>query len=626
MRIAPRWLFTALLPAVLLAGCGGGSDTETDATSSGGSKPAAKPVIIALAVDADRDGVADPANENDRAHRDEWTATFGASFLANLDDDDSDGVADAEDDKVNGDDDLLDLAPISIAAWPDAPDGAVGKVTVDAASAPVVRVFKKGLDGQWTAVLGSLGACTAGPRQPCASQALEATLTVDEVRAGVSLGIEARRFHESSDDPWSGDTELTFSVLDKEGGKPFTSKDAPDGVDHAKLRVAPWVLNGNLSPFDTVYASSFSAPFVTGITSAATASGVTFKKISNYDDQWVQDFFQTAWTAIPGPGGVVHGLRVANARPWGQDTGTAHLPITWLKKNYLGPDRGVLEIYKQPNTGTSFDSHGNHDLLPPYVNDAKQTSFPLGRILTGSGILPETGAFYDAQAVQGPHLAVVTDWLYVGHVDEFLSYVPAATPRGWKLLVASTSLAKTMLEKAQSDGNGAVHMFVGKQRYVGDTDQMISAEVSIDDVLANTDLMQWCQEAQTDIDAVVAVLKDEIGLGDDEIVEVPTIFEDTMGYKIAWAPGMVNMLVLHDVVAPPDPFGPQIGGVDIFKQDMQARLGTSANALGSAGAGLNIQFVNDWDLYHILDGEVHCGSNPETSAPFASVKWWETGR
>jgi protein-arginine deiminase len=37
-------------------------------------------------------------------------------------------------------------------------------------------------------------------------------------------------------------------------------------------------------------------------------------------------------------------------------------------------------------------------------------------------------------------------------------------------------------------------------------------------------------------------------------------------------------------------------------------------------------YVDNWDLYHRLDGEVHCGTNPETSAPFSSVNWWETGK
>src|SRR5262249_34909615 len=152
--------------------------------------------------------------------------------------------------------------------------------------------------------------------------------------------------------------------------------------------------------------------------------------------------------------------------------------------------------YKKDNSGDSFDSHGNHDLLPPYESNGKK--WPLGRIVHGSGILAETRAFYAAQ-IQGPPFVLDSNWLWVGHVDEFLSYVPAATPRGRKLLVASPRLARQMFLDQQTAGNGAVHMFVGKKRYLGETNTQISAEVSIDDVLGNTSLMKWCQEAQMDI-------------------------------------------------------------------------------------------------------------------------------
>ncbi|APR87870.1 Protein-arginine deiminase type III [Minicystis rosea] len=623
MRSTPRWL--SLVPLALAAGCGSSESTNPGTGGGGGSTP--QPVV-ALYVDADRDGVVDLASAGDRAHRNDFDDKVGASFLANLDDDDGDKIADAEDDVINGDADLLDLARFRVAPFPDAPAGAVGKVGVDAASAPAVRIFKKNPDGTWVAIAGSLGACSAGPKQPCAMQVLEATLTTDEVKAGVELGIEGRRFRASEEDAWSGDVDLTLKILDKEGGTPFTTTDAPDGIDHARMRVAPWVLFGNLSSFDTVWANNASSVFVKGLGDASKQAGVTLNTIKNWDDQWTQDIFQTAWTAIPGPGGVAQGMRIANARPWGQadQEVDAYLPITWLKKSYLGPDRGIIEIYKQKWSGETYDSHGNHDLIPAYENAAKSASFPLGRIITGSHVLTETGAFYDAQQLQAPHLVVKSDWLYVGHIDEFLSFVPAATPRGWKLLCASPRLARQMLEQAQTDGHGDVHMFVGKKRYEGESYTEISAETSIDDALADTDLMGWSQEAQAEIDAVVAQLKDEIGLADDEIIEIPTIYEEIAGGKVAWNPGLVNMLVMGNVIAPPDPFGPVIDGVDIFKKEMTARLGTDANALGSDGKGLQITFVDDWTYYHILDGEVHCGSNPEASAPFSSVKWWETGR
>jgi protein-arginine deiminase len=607
-------IFAALALPSAGAGCGSSSSA------------AAPTPIVAIAVDADRDGKADLASAGDRAHRNDFDTKVGASFLANVDDDDGDKISDANDDVVNGDDDAKDLAPITLAAFPTAPDGAVGKLAIDDVSAGVVRVFKKDASGAWVVVAGSMGAC-ASPKLPCEQSVTEATFTADELRAGITLGIESRRFRVSASDPWSGEVSLSWRVLDAEGGTPYTTAELPDGTDHAKLRVAPWVLFGNLSPFDTVWSSAESAPLVAGVGEAAKRAGATHKTIKDWQaDIWTQDFFQTAWTAMPGPSGTVQGMRVANPRPWGRvDGNDKSLPRVWLARGYLGPDRGVFQIYEKDWSGDTWDSHGNHDLIPPYENAAKGTKYPLGRIITGSNVLPETGAFYDAQKVQGPHLVVDSSWLYVGHVDEFLSYVPAATPRGWKLLVASPRLAKQMLEAQQTAGHGAEKMFVGKQRYQGESDTLISAEITIDGALADADLMAWSQTSQSKIDAVVAQLTDEIGLSADEIIEVPVLFEDIAGGKIAWGPGTVNLLAMGKVVAPPDPFGPVIGGADMWKTDLLERFGAK-NALASDGKGLDVVFVDDWDDYHINAGEVHCGTNPEASAPFSSVRWWETGK
>jgi protein-arginine deiminase len=622
MRHSKHGLILGVVAIASTAGCGGGGETRAGAGAGGGTQ---KPQnIIALLVDMNRDGVADEKDLDMMPPAGGWSATLGASFLANLDDDDGDHVRDADDDHVNGDADALDLAPIKIAAWPDAPDGVTGTLVLDEASVPKVRIFKHDADGSWALVLGSVGPCTDAMAMCTPTPSL--TLSTDEIRAGVSFGIEGRDFVRSTEPgEWTGRVTLGWTIRD-ESGAVVTSDAVPTGNAEVTMRVAPWILFGNLSPFDTIYSSSDSAAFVKGITAAETAAGgLTYTKYSSiaWDDQWTQDFFQTAWTAIPGPNGAVQGMRIANARPWGRDPGEQHLPITYLRKHYLGPDRGVLEIYKEPDTGDTWDSHGNHDLLPPYENGDQK--FPLGRIVTGSNILPETGRFYDAQGPQSPHLVLDSSWLDVGHIDEFLSYVPAKTPRGWKLLVASPKLSRSMLEKAQADGNGGAMMFAGKSWY-DLQDDYVDAQVTIDQVLANTDLMQWSQEAQTEIDANVDKLTKELGLAPDEIIEIPVLFIEYAYGKLAYQPGTVNLLAFGDYVVHPDPFGPVIGGVDIFKQDLLDRLGTSMYALGKDGQGLKVNFADDWEVYHILEGEVHCGSNVEASAPFADVRWWETGR
>jgi protein-arginine deiminase len=603
-----------LLAALLAAGCDGdGGSTTGETTTSTPPKPQA---VIDIAVDANRDGKVDPADPADQDNEDAWTIDSGASFLANIDDDDGNKVRDADDEFLNGPEDELDLSTIVVSAWPEAPDGASGVFTIDPASGDKVRLWKKGLDGVWYLVGGAVGPCNID--NPTCTVTPSVTFSIDEVRAGLTLGIEGRDFRRSLDPAfWSGVVQLSYQVNDS-AGAPITGDEFPEGKDTAKIRVAPWLMYGNLSPIDRVFSNTVMPAFVSGLTAFTGEVGVTYQKITNWQDHWTQDYFQTGWTSVPRADGAIQGMRIGNPRPWGRCDAQACWPINWLKKGYLAPNSGIVEVYNKPNTGGTYDSHGNHDLIPPYENGDQK--FPHGRIATGSGALKETMAFYAAQQVQGPPLVVNTSWLIVGHIDEVFSYVPAATPRGWKLLVGSATMARKMLEDAQAAGHGAVTMFKSKEWYTDNGD--VPAEISIDEVLANQDLMAASQDAQAEIDEMLAVMRSEIGLTDDEIVEMPFLFEEQFGQKVAYNPGTANLLAVGDNLAIAKPWGPVIDGVDIFEADLEARLGTPTNQLGSDGMGLMVKFVDDWDWYHALLGEVHCGSNID-AAPPAGEQWWK---
>jgi protein-arginine deiminase len=177
-----------------------------------------------------------------------------------------------------------------------------------------------------------------------------------------------------------------------------------------------------------------------------------------------------------------------------------------------------------------------------------------------------------------------------------------------------------MLEKAVADGLGETQMFVGKTWDTGK-----DAAISINAVLADQDLMLTSQTAQTEIDDMVAEVQGAVGLTDDEIVYVPYLFEGETEGLVAYNPGTANLLAFGDYIVQADPFGPVVDGVDLFKKDLQDRLGTPVNQLGSTGEGLHVYFADDWDLYHVLLGEVHCGSNVDGPPP-AGEKWWETAR
>ena len=634
-RLGLRWLPSALA-SLTLAACGTtagstGLPIQPPDTIAGADLTVGKDVpkgadttattgpIINLVVDANRDGVVKPGDPGDEDFGGVFDDKHGASFLANLDDDDGDKLEDALDEIVNGPQDELDLARMQLVAWPGAPDGAVGHIAIDLLGAQSIRLWKHKADGSWEAIAGTSGTC---PGTDCHTLQ-SALLTVADLRAGAELGVEGRDFVRSEDPAaWTGLVDFSLAVVDASGNL-IKSPGTADGLKRVRMKVAPWILNGNTAAFDEVRSDKTYTDFYNDMKVAVPAGNLKYTVYSNWDDQWTQDFFQTAWTSIPAAGGKVQGMRVLNARPWGRQTGAKWLPIQWLRDNYLGGDKAIIAIYRLPDTGSSFDSHGNHDLLPPYTKD-KET-YPLGRIIHGSGILPETQDFYAAQKVQGPPLEVETSWLLVGHVDEIFSYVPAGTPRGWKLLVASDDLGKQMLTDQSKAGHGSVQLFIGLKNYDAKTGALKDATVTIDQVLADVDLMQWSQEAEVKTQGALDTAKTAVGLGDDEIVQIPILTEEVDGGKIAWLPGMVNSLVFGDHMAIPNPYGPVIDGSDLFAKYLQDHLASPLHQLGHDGKGLQVHLINDWSGYHIMEGEVHCASNPE-GPPNPNMHWWEVVR
>ena len=598
----------------------GDAATAADGAKADTAAPVATGPVVDLVVDANRDGVANAADKDDQDFEAGFDASHGASFLANLDDDDGDKLEDFYDQVINGDDDAKDLAPIVVSAWKDAPDGTVATLTID--HPEVVRVWAKFPDGTWGLRMGAFDTCDTADN---CNEVGTVTISAAELRTGLQLGIEGKQFRMALTKVWDGDVTLKLTVTDA-AGKPVTAAGAEAGVDTVKMRVAPWMLNGNTSEFDhwrSLDWQSQSNPKTFNVDLAAADEEIAnadYEKYTWYGDQWTQDWYQTGITQIPAPGGKVQGMRVYNARPFKNTNGD--MPIVIMRKKMLGPDRAILAVYKKTSGGSSFDSHGNHDLLPPYENGADK--YPYGRIITGSGVLPETWAWYDAQKVQGPTLKVVTNWLAVGHVDEILSYVPAKTARGWKLLHGDDAMAKGMFEKLAADGNGDTEVFAGQTVEKGGKD--IKKKVFVKDVLADQDILQASQTAHVKTEAAVEVVKAAVGFEDSDLVSIPFLTEDFGGGSmISWQPGTVNSLVIYDFIMIPKPFGPKIKGVDVFEQDLLDRVASPLNALGSDGKGMKVRFVNDWYGYHLLMGEVHCGTNPE-QPPNPKLKWWTVAR
>jgi protein-arginine deiminase len=629
---------------VAAAGCNADKVAVDGGDADAGPQPPA--LVVDLLADVNRNGsidFGDPTEEQDKLG---WDATHGAIFLANIDDDlracpltDSNGQPlddyalpkcnDAADTVINGPDDLLDLARLKTKPWPEAPDDATGTLTV-AGGAIFVHVFKNvGGDFQYFPVDGTQ------------------TLSAADLRAGVEFGIEAIDIVR---DPnvWAGYSTLTLTVT-------APSARPTQGSDSVRLRVAPVVTFHHLLDAETTYTTSIagdpdSAAFNTAMQTLTRQVGVPNPLDSltvKSDDQWTQDFFETGYMSMPaiGGGGVQHVIRVAyrSANLFYQDPNPRN-PLRSAGQvvftQFRGKDSAGIQQFDTASDPMmdSLNSFGNLETIPPYSLGG--VDYPLGRLFRGdiSTWHPDLAfeKMLEAQSVQPP-VYMDTSWLAVGHVDETISFIKAATPRGWILLANDPALAKQILEDQVAKGYGSAIMFQGLY-WLDNNFQPVPADRSISDVLADTAIMAQSATAAAAVDGQLATLKAATGITDQEIVRVPFLHESAGGASLAYQVGTVNSIVPNGTdILVPEPHGPEIVGglnaapapdagawpdagatpppTDIFKEQLEEAL---------APHGITVHWVEDWNLYHRLEGEIHCGSNNARHIP--SVKWWETGR
>uniref|UniRef100_A0A8C6R252 Protein-arginine deiminase type-3 n=1 Tax=Nannospalax galili TaxID=1026970 RepID=A0A8C6R252_NANGA len=279
-------------------------------------------------------------------------------------------------------------------------------------------------------------------------------------------------------------------------------------------------------------------------------------------------------------------------------------------KRILGLDFGYVTREPQDSSVSGLDSFGNLEVSPPVVANGKE--YPLGRILIGGNLPGSRGRrvtrvvreFLHAQKVQ-PLVELFVDWLAVGHVDEFLSFVPAPDGKGFRLLLASPSACFRLFQEKQKWGHGRALLFQG---VIGD--RRVKT-VSINQVLSDRNLINFNKFAQSCIDWNREVLKRELGLADHDIIDIPQLFKSERRKAVAFFPDLVNMLVLGKHLGIPKPFGPIINGRCCLEEKVRSLL---------EPLGLHCSFIDDFTPYHMLHGEVHCGTNVRRE-PF-TFKWW----
>ncbi|MER7107109.1 protein-arginine deiminase domain-containing protein [Streptomyces sp. NPDC000229] len=623
----------------------------TSAVSAAQAAAAQAPPPVDLRADVNRDGRVDVTGTTDTAGEDAWTPSRGAVFLPNIDDDtkrcpsagpggkplpDAKLAAchDAADAVVNGNADLADLARVRAAPMANLPATATGAVSVPAGGKHT-RVFAKRATG-WAHVTG------------------KTRLTAAELRAGVEFAVESTDIVRDSK-VWDGRAVIRLTV---------TAPGRPATTDDITLRVAPLLTHHHLQKAQRVLVTKVPGKddfarrqqaFVNGLAKEVKSAGITQPLITfdKYQDIWAQDFVEPGYVSMTGPDGRRQVIRVMlrSAQP-DREAGRE------LFEKIRGNGTGVVQVSGvRDSEEWTLNSMGNLETIPPYAH--KGRSFPAGRIIMGErkddGSKPAQvmRTMLASQGFQDP-LLLDTSWLHVGHVDEFVQFLPApGTPRGWKIGIADPEAGLKLLRDAQKAGHGKTRMFS-----VPDSVERLAPKETVDQALASQWLVADNTLAAARIKANLAVLQRETGVTDAEVVRVPALYTrgtEQVGERgermprlsrlgagevpeavseygqqkrldrrdgraagpgpvmtSAYVPGAVNGILLgSDRYLAPRQWGPVIGGKDIF---------TTAVTAAYTGAGLKVSYIDDWYTYHLGMGEVHCGTNTLRDA---SAAWWK---
>ncbi|MGW5616435.1 protein-arginine deiminase domain-containing protein [Streptomyces sp. NPDC003877] len=607
-----------------------------------------------LRADVNRDGRVDVTGGSDKNGEDGWSVGRGAVYLPNIDDDakrcpvtgpggrpltDAQLAAchDGSDTKVNGTQDAADLARVRSVPLPGLPADATGTLKLTTGGDHAHLFLKRA--GTWVLVTP------------------KTRLSAAELRAGAEFGVEATDVVRDRA-KWDGRAVVRLTVT--AGGK--------STADAVTLRVAPLLTHHHLQNTQQVMVtevqgegpySRLQQKFVAELAKEVRTAGITTPLVTftKYADPWAQDFVEPAYVSMTGPGGQRHVMRVMlrSAQP-DRDAGRE------LFEKVRGRDIGVVQVTDRAEPDDwSLNSMGNLETIPPYAHGGR--SYPAGRIIMGerkdSGARPSKvmRTLLASQGMQDP-LLLDTSWLGVGHVDEFVQFLPADTPRGWRIGVADPQAGLRLLRDAQRDGHGRTRMF----SVPGRSDSPAPKE-TIDQALASRHLVADNEMAARRIAANLEVLKRETGVTDEEVVRVPALYtrdseaftaegrelpvprltrmgagsdlvdslgdfgqqkwlaENPAGARAAapatvttsaYVPGAVNgVLLTRDRYLAPRQWGPVIGGKDVF---------TEAVTAAYRRVGMKVSYIDDWYTYHLGMGEVHCGTNTLRDATAA---WWQ---
>ncbi|XP_010141751.1 PREDICTED: protein-arginine deiminase type-2, partial [Buceros rhinoceros silvestris] len=391
---------------------------------------------MSLDIDADRDGVVEKNNPNKASWT--WGAKgHGAILLVGCNRESPFAAAsDCNDERVFNKEDLLDMSQmvLRIEGPQRLPRGYEIVLHIPASDTDKVGVFyaqNPFVRQRYIHVLG----------QRKLYHSVQYTGGAEEL----DFLVEGLRF---PDDTFSGLVSIHVSLLGTvtEGIPP-----SPIFTDTVVFRVAPWIMTPNtLAPVNVFVCSmKDNYLFIKEIRDLVNKAGCELKSCFGYinrGDRWLQDEIGFGYTHAPHKS-----FPVVLDSP--RDGGLEQLPV----KELLGPNFGYVSKEPLFEAIASLDSFGNLEVSPPVTVAGRE--YPLGRILIGSSFPTSAGRrmtrvvrdFLYAQQVQAP-VELFSDWLSVGHVDEFVTFVPASDAKRFRMLMASPAACYKLFREKQKEG------------------------------------------------------------------------------------------------------------------------------------------------------------------------------
>jgi protein-arginine deiminase len=454
----------------------------------------------------------------------------------------------------------------------------------------------------------------------------EFTFNATQLNHGITLGIDGRALVTDAS-VWDGSVIVRFDVSDGQD----------HGTDAVALKMAPVLTHHHLQIVETLISTqaNISDPvqqnFIRQLDESRHAAGVEspLLLLNQSSDVWAQDFIEPAYASMPGPDGPIS-IRIILRSA--QSTRTAGRQVF---EQLRGP--GIGGFQPASGTGSGFghreiNSFGNLETIPPYTSKSG-VDYKAGRIIMGKHYetLPAKAVldFLHGQQLQSP-LLLETGWLLIGHVDEFVQFLPYNNSLGFTISVADTRSGLRMLENLQAGRHGGVPT-ISFQSNSTDVEEPGLGD-TIDEILTNTTFIGANTYAQRHIDANLETLLSEIPLTREDVIYVPTLFRDSSygnwvsddglpphtdsimeneRQLMAFYPASINGIVIGRHYLSPKPFGPILNGTDVLAQAVETAY---------ARAGMTVGYVDDYLSHHVGAGEIHCGSNTFRQT---NAIWWK---